>query len=356
MFTSVSLPPTRTAGRWRGLRTAFAAVLMLMPAAVTAAPSVNWTSPANNSSYVVGTNVTPVGVASGFDTPGTGLDLALVLDASGSMGANATAGGVTKTRAQWQADAAIALVNSLPSGSTAVAVIEYGTVAGTSVVLPLTPTTDAAAIVAALNSVTATQPQTAIGAGINLARAELMGPNGTPGAVKQMVVISDGANNAGVNPVAAAGAAFTEDGIIVHGVVIPGGSSTQMQNIANAGGGSFADFSDPNNLANIEAFFGGTGGSFVGVSNVEVVMPDGSVVANALTDAFGNFSVNWDIQLGNNLFTANATFQDGSMLSTDLNLIGTAPNGTGVIPLPASVWLMLSGLGALYGLRRRRLG
>ncbi len=331
-------------GRVLGGLVALATSLLLMPAAAVASPSVQWTSPPNNSVFLQGTNVTPTGQASGFQTGGQGLDLALVLDASGSMGPSfGLFGSPPKPRLQWQAEAAIALVNSLPKVNTAAAVIQYATSA--SIRLPLTSTTSADDIIAAINAVPA-GGATATGPGIALAASHLNAA-GIPGRDKQMVVISDGLSNQGVNPVTAAGNANAA-GIIVHGVVIPGGNPNEMQNIASAGGGSFIDARTDEGLDNLIALFSGFGGTLVGVDNVQVTLPDGTVIANALTDAFGNFSVDWTIQLGDNPFKALATFSDGSTLEADLNLVG-------VIPLPATVWLMLAGLGAMFGLRRRKL-
>ena len=90
-----------------------------------AATAVSWTSPADGSSYPVGTSVSPTGTASGIGLTGTGLDLALVLDSSSSMGSYVSVGGTSQSRAQWQKDAAIALVNNLPDSMTSVAIVEF---------------------------------------------------------------------------------------------------------------------------------------------------------------------------------------------------------------------------------------
>lgn len=315
----------------------------------SAAGTVQWNSPANGATFQVGTEVMPDGTATGLSTGGIGLDLALVLDASGSMGSNATSGGVTKTRVQWQAEAAVALVNSLPANNTAVAVIRFGTVAGTSVVLPLTSTTSATDIVNAINGIIANQGSTAIGTGIATAQGELTGANATLGRSKQMVVISDGSNNAGVNPVTAATTANAA-GITVHGVTIPGGSTAQMEAIATAGGGTFFNASTDQGLQDLINLFSGFGGSLVGVSQVDITMPDGSVLSDVAVDAFGNFKTpGWNMLLGNNVFQVTAFFDDQSQASASLTLVGV--DNTNPIPLPAAGWLLLSGLAGL-GLAR----
>ncbi|TVQ53323.1 MAG: VWA domain-containing protein [Rhodobacteraceae bacterium] len=332
-----------------GVAAAAATGMFFSATAALAAGSVQWTSPPDGSTFLEGTVVHPTGNATGFATGGAGLDLALVLDASGSMSSNATSGGVTQTRLKWQADAAIALVNSLPTANTAVAVVQYSSVANSSVRLELTPTTSAQDIIDAINAVPASG-LTATGTGIQLAEGEL-NERGVSGRSQQMVVISDGAWNTGPNPVTAAGAANTDSGIIVHGVVIPGGSPTQMQNIANAGGGSFFDARTDQGLQDLIALFSGTGGTLVGVDKVEVKLPDGTIIPNALTDAFGNFKVpapGYALALGPNVFTATAFFSDGTQLSADLTLNATP------IPLPAAAWLLLGGLGGLGLIGRKR--
>ncbi|MGD8587784.1 MAG: hypothetical protein PVG22_03030, partial [Chromatiales bacterium] len=82
-----------------------------MPAVATTA--VNWTAPADGATFPLNTAISPTGMASAIGTTGEGLDLALVLDSSASMTALVSVNGVTQTRAQWQKDAAIALVENL---------------------------------------------------------------------------------------------------------------------------------------------------------------------------------------------------------------------------------------------------
>lgn len=307
--------------------------------------SVQWTDPANNSTFTVGTEVMPEGTADGFGTGG-GLDLALVLDASGSMTINNTSDGVTKRRQQWQADAAKALVNSLPSTNTSVAVAQF---TGSGFLRQgLTSTADTTPILDAIDNVGA-GGGTNIPNGMSVGQTELVN-NGTAGRSKQMVVISDGSTSGNVTTAAQSAAG---DDITVHSVAIPGASISTMQTIANEGGGVFVDFSDPSDLTGIENFFSGAGGNFVGVSQVDITMPDGTVLSDVGTDAFGNFKTpGWNMLLGNNVFEVTAFFDDQSEASASLTLVGIADTTTTPIPLPAGAWLLLSGLAGL-GLARR---
>ena len=115
----------------------------------------------------------------------------------------------------------------------------------------------------------------------------------------------------------------------------------------------FVNFSQPNDLSGIETFFSGAGGNFVGVSRVDITMPDGTLLTNVSTDAFGNFKTpGWNMLLGNNVFQVTATFDDQSQASATLTLVGV--DSTNPIPLPAAGWLLLSGLAGLGIARRAR--
>lgn len=292
--------------------------------------SVAWTSPPDGSVYPVGTLVNPTGQATASGTiGGAGLDLALVLDSSGSM--TITEG--AKTRQAWQREAATALVNALPQGSTSVAVVEFDSDA--NLVRQLTPLVpDKNVVINAINSVDASGGTT-IGAGIAAAQTELLGSNATAGRTKVMVVISDGASNGspGENADTARSAGVNQ----IHSVGIPGHDVTTMQrivdglddNFANSADnhGTYTGFSSGSDLNALVALFAGTSGTLVGIQSVDVTLPDGSVLAG-VQDGLGNFTVptigSWPIQLGANVFTAKATATDGSTKSVSLTLYGTA--------------------------------
>ncbi|MEM6577096.1 MAG: vWA domain-containing protein [Pseudomonadota bacterium] len=318
--------------------------------AAQAAGSVSFTSPADGSMAPVGTAITPTGQASATGTTGGGLDLVLVLDSSGSMSAIETAGGTTQSRREWQQDAAIAIVNALPAGSSRVSIVEFDSDANIVVGLtPLIPASNVTAIINAINGVDASGG-TDIPDGINAARTELSN-NGNPAASQQMVVFSDGSSSGDPGAAAALAAA---DGITVHSVALPGANLTTMQDISNNGGGIFANFTNPADLANIQNAFVGTGGTPVGIDKITITLPDGTVIDPNSINALGLFTVDspFNIAAGPNTWTVTAFFDDGTTASDTVTVNGKV-NGTPVVPLPAGLPLLLGGVGLLGFMRSR---
>ena len=313
-----------------------------------AATSVTWTSPADGSAFPVGTSVAPTGTASGIGQTGNGLDLMLVLDSSGSMGISQTVGGVTQSRAQWQKDAAIALVNSLPANNISVGVVEFDSNA--NLVRLLSPLlTDKALIITAINNVDASGG-TFIGSGIQAATAEL-GINNTAGRSQQMVVFSDG-STAG-NPATDAANALAAGVNSVHSVALPGANIATMQNIAAAGNGTFINASSAQGVQDLIDLFSGVGGTLVGIDHVDITMPDGSFLGCVAVDAFGNFQTpGWLMQLGTNTFTATAFATDGTSATALLTLNGTDASS---VPEPGLLGLLGLGLIGMMGARRRKV-
>lgn len=317
---------------------------LTLAATSQAATSVAWTSPAENSEYTVGTVVNIQGQASANGVIGGGLDLVLVLDSSGSMQQSATSNGITKTRQQWQRDAAIALVNNLPMGTTSVGVVEFDADANVARVLsPLSG--NLAALIAAINGVDAAGA-TNIPAGITLAASQLTGALHTAGRPQHMIVMSDGETTG--NVITATQNALLAGVDSVHSVALPGGSITTMQNIASNGNGTFINATS--NLQALIDVFSGTAGSLVNLDHVDVTLADGTVLHDVATDAFGNFNVNVNIALGVNTFVADAYGTDGTSASATLHIIGKQPVR---VNEASSLGLLALGFIALGFARRR---
>jgi Ca-activated chloride channel homolog len=317
-----------------------ATVAMLSAGAANAGVATSW-STLSGSSFDVGSIISLSGNANATGlVGGTGLDLALVLDSSGSMAASE--GG--QSRNLWLKEASIALVNALPQGSTSVSVVDFDSSATT--LRPLTPlSTGKGDVVDAINRLNASGG-TNIPIGIQRAQLELTGPGATAGRVQMMVVVSDGESEG--SPSGAAASALTFGVEAVHAVGIPGHSPLTMQGIAAAGNGVYTDGS---NIANLVSIFNGTGGNLVGIDRVDVLMNDGTLRSNVAIDGLGNFTLSGvSVQAGANTFVATAYDSLGNRASATLNLVGSVT----AVPEAELHVLMASGLMLLGVFARRR--
>jgi hypothetical protein len=312
-----------------------------------AATSVSWLTPANGSSYPVGTVVNPTGVASGVGSTGGGLDLALVLDNSGSMGSGASSGQTA------QKNAALALVAGLPGASSSVAIVRFNSTASTP--LGLTPvSTGLSSINSAING-TVSGGGTNIGAGIDAGAAALTGALHTAGRTQMMVVISDGTSS-GADPGERADAAILLGVDNIHSVGVPGHNVSTMRGIVNGADDVFGNADDhgiytSGTLDQLLALFNGTGGNLVGLDHIDVTLPNGNVLSSYATDGLGTFTLpNWAILPGANTFKVDAYGTDQTTATATLTLYGvqrSVPDG--------GTTLMLLGLslGAVSFAKRR---
>lgn len=301
-----------------------AVLSLIITNAAYAGASVSWNPLAAGTSYAVGTVVTTGGVAAGVaGAAGGGLDLALILDSSSSMGSNAAAGQLA------QRAAALALVSSLPSATSSVAILDFRNTARLR--LALTPvSTGLAAINTAITAI-ATNGGTSFAEVIPAAATELLGSNHTAGRSQVIVMVTDGSGNGN----ATANAAVLAGTDNIHTVGLPGHTASSLQGIVDGVNNVLGDSDDigvytSSTLAGLTGLFNGTSGNLVGLKSVKVTLPNGTVLNNVATDGLGNFSLaGWTMKAGANNFTVKAFGNDGTTSTSTLTLYGIKQGGSG---------------------------
>ncbi len=171
----------------------------------------------------------PVGVHRSAPEPGLGLDLVLVLDASGSMRAlDARVEGTARTRLELARAAVSRFAERRAAEGDRVALVVFGE--GVFTQCPLT--SDGALLAAALERVEAGMAgeATALGDALGLAvkRARGAGSEAGPAQGRVAVLLTDGRNNAGALSVNAGTALAADAGLRVHTVAIGAAGEVAM--------------------------------------------------------------------------------------------------------------------------------
>jgi Ca-activated chloride channel family protein len=205
----------------------------------------------------------PVGVHHAPPEPGLGLDLVLVVDASGSMRAlDAELEGEWHTRLELARQVVARFARQRAAEGDRVALVVLGETAFTQ--CPLT--SDGALLAAALERVEAGMAgeATALGDALALAvkRARGAAPSGDLDLGRVAVLLSDGRHNAGTLSVEAATALAAAEGLRVHTVAI-GSAGQEVPMATAAGGGRGLRFERHDvDAATLERIATATGGRF----------------------------------------------------------------------------------------------
>ena len=332
----------------RILQTAITVASLSLAGSAMAATSVSWLTPPDGTHFLAGTTQTVTGQAAGQgQTGGTGLDLVLVMDASGSMGGT----GITSQRA-----AANAIIDALPQATTSVGLVSFTNGAITRQGLTALDGTNGT-LHTTVNGINA-GGGTAIHNGINQANLVLGSSVAVTTRLQAMIVMSDGGSSisAADNAADSAMASHTE---AIHSVGMGRFfSAAALKAAVNGTDNTYGNADDYGsfvgaNFASLIGLFSGTTGNLVGLDHVDITLPDGTVMTNYATDGFGNFTLNYTLALGANVFSALAVGADGSSATASWTLYGDA--GSNEVPEPATVLLFGVGLAGLIAQSRKKM-
>jgi Ca-activated chloride channel family protein len=218
----------------------------------------------------------PVGVHRVPPVPGRGLDLVLVLDASGSMRAlDADVEGEPRTRLELAREVVARFAEQRAAEGDRVALVVFGEAAFT--LCPLT--SDGRLLAAALARVEAgiAGEATALGEALALGLKRVNAGQAArapqrPGRVA--VLLTDGRHNAGAVSVEAATALAAEDGVRVHTVAIgSAGEEVAMQRAAGAAGRALRFERHDVDAASLARVAAATGGRFFAARRSSDLVP-----------------------------------------------------------------------------------
>lgn len=333
--------------RKRLIQGAIALASVPMASAAMAATSASWLTPPNGTTFCVGDTTTLTGQAAGVgQTGGTGLDLVLVMDSSGSMSSN---GALAAQKA-----AALALVAALPQATTSVGIVDFDSSASTKISLTQLNGTNAA-INTTINSFGASGG-TAINAGVTQGATVLAGYSDI-NRLQAMVVMSDGVSSVSAANSAADTAMALSYVDAIHSVGMgTGASPAALKAVVDGVDDVYGNADDYGSYvgANIDALvgiFSGTTGNLVGLDHIDITLPDGTVLSDYATDGLGNFNLDWTLTLGENVFTVVAYGDDQTTATATWKLYGKDCTN---VPEPATMLLFGTGLVGLVGYRRKK--
>lgn len=332
-------------------------------------------NPNDGDSFAAGTQIAPTGRTSLTNVQNIPLDLTIVIDDSQSMRTRTTLPNESTpdpndflTRLDVVKQGALSLIDALPLDAV-ISVVSFGNGTQSITEKPLDANfngvVDQGAGATREDVKTAVENLQGVGATTDYGAAftqvfQLDNASNVSGFTsdlydKELLFLSDG------QPAAPNYFTFINAlpfrGIDPLFVSLPGNSligNMLLEDAATRSGGRFFDFS--RDVSGLLGAFEDPAQTFFGITSLEITNPDGARYA-ATTDAFGNFTLDpFALADGDNVFTATAFFEDGTQLTDSLTVVGTSSTTPAPVPLPGTVWLLLSALGGSAALFRSRSG